>query len=272
MMCLASTFVFTACDDDDNKFAAPAAVQEAFNQQYGEGTRVEWERERNGYLVAEFRKDGKDYDAWYTNEGQWVMTEIDHGKRLNNLPQAVQDGFNNSAYASWTVDDIDEIQRPDYTEVYKIEVEMKGQQDMDLYFDVNGTLFREVADAGDDRNEGMLPSQMPSAIQSFIDERYPNARIVDFDQEHGYYEVDVISDNQSIDILFDSNYGWVSTSTDCGRNIPDVVRNAINANYSGKRIDDCDFVETAKGERYYLVDLDDYDRDVRVSEDGQVLN
>ena len=53
MMFVAGTFVFTACDDDDNKFAAPEAVQAAFNQQYGDATRVEWERERNGYLVAD---------------------------------------------------------------------------------------------------------------------------------------------------------------------------------------------------------------------------
>ena len=48
---------------------APEAVQAAFNQQYGDATRVEWERERNGYLVAEFWKDNKEYDAWYTTEG-----------------------------------------------------------------------------------------------------------------------------------------------------------------------------------------------------------
>ena len=271
MMFVAGTFVFTACDDDDNKFAAPEAVQAAFNQQYGDATRVEWERERNGYLVAEFWKDNKEYDAWYTTEGQWVMTEVDHRNDLNALPQAVRDGFAASAYAQWRVDDIDEIQRPDYENVYKIEVEQNGQQDMDLYFDVNGTLFREVADGNDDRNEGMLPSQMPAGIQTFIDERYPNARIVDFDTERGRYEVDVIYNNQSIDILFDTNSNWISSSTDYERNVPEVVKNAINANFSGKRIDDCDFVETAAGERYWLVDIDNQEADVRVSEDGQIL-
>ena len=142
---------------------------------------------------------------------------------------------------------------------------------MDLYFDVNGTLFREVADGNDDRNEGMLPSQMPAGIQAFIDERYPNARIVDFDMERGRYEVDVIYNNQSIDILFDTNSNWISSSTDYERNVPEVVKNAINANFSGKRIDDCDFVETAAGERYWLVDIDNQEADVRVSEDGQIL-
>ena len=199
------------------------------------------------------------------------MTEVDHRNDLNALPQAVRDGFAASAYAQWRVDDIDEIQRPDYENVYKIEVEQNGRQDMDLYFDVNGTLFREVADGNDDRNEGMLPSQMPAGIQAFIDERYPNARIVDFDMERGRYEVDVIYNSQSIDILFDTDANWISSATDYERNVPEVVKNAINANFSGKRIDDCDFVETAAGERYWLVDIDNQDADVRVSEDGQIL-
>ena len=127
-----------------------------------------------------------------------------------------------------------------------------------------------MADGNDDRNEGMLPSQMPAGIQAFIDERYPNARIVDFDTERGRYEVDVIYNNQSIDILFDTDANWISSATDYERNVPEV-KNAINANFSGKRIDDCDFVETAAGERYWLVDIDNQEADVRVSEDGQIL-
>lgn len=271
MMFVASTFVFTACDDDDDKFAAPQAVQTAFNQQYGDATRVEWEREKNGYIVAEFWKDNKEYDAWYTTEGQWVMTEVDHRKDLNALPQAVREGFQTSIYSAWRVDDIDEIQRPNYTNIYKIEVEMQGQQDMDLYFDENGTLFREVTDGNDDRNEGMLPSQMPNDIQTFISERYPNARIVDIDRERTGYEVDIIYNKQSIEVLFDTESNWVASATDYDRNVPDVVKNAISDNYPGKRIDGCDFVETSKGERYWLVDIDNYNPDVRVSEDGKII-
>lgn len=270
MMLVAGTFVFTACDNDDDKFNAPEAVQAAFNQQYGDNTRVEWDRERGEYLIAEFWKDNKEYDAWYTYDGRWMMTEVDYGHDIQALPQAVQDGFNASAYAQWRVDDIDLIQRPDYTDIYKIEVEQQGQRDMDLYFDENGTLFKEVADADDDRNEGMLPTtSLPNEIQNFIDERYPNARIADFDKERSYYEVDVIVNSQSKEIIFDSAYSWVLTSTDLGRNIPAVVENAINQKYADKRIDDCDEVETAQGEHYYLVDLDNYEMDIRVDENGQ---
>ena len=130
----------------------------------------------------------------------------------------------------------------------------QGKQEMDLYFDVTGNLFKEVADGNDDRNEGMLPSQMPVAIQSVIDEKYPNARIVDFELERGQYEVELVYNNQSIEMIFDGEYNWVRTSTDMERQVPAVVRDAVAAQYPGKVIDDCDFVETAS-EKYYLVNL-----------------
>ena len=230
---------------------------------------MEWEYERSGYIVAEFWKDNKEHDAWYTADGSWMMTEIDHGRNIDALPQAVRDGFYASAYAQWVVDDIDEIQRPDYEAIFKIEVEQRGQQDHDLYFDTNGTLFRDVTDQDDDRNESLLPSQRPSAIEDFINGRYAGARIVDIDREQGGYEVDVIYNGKSIELRFDSSYSWLWSKADCGRDIPAVVTNALSGKYAGYRIDDCDWVETASGESYYLVDLDNYEMDVRITEDGQ---
>lgn len=258
-------FVFTGCDDDDNRFQVPGAVQGAFTQKYGNTTRVEWDMERQ-YAVAEFWKDNREHDAWFTMEGAWLMTEIDYGRQIAELPQTVQDGFNASAYAQWIIEDIDKIERSDYEDVYKIEVE-QGKQEMDLYFDAIGTLFKEVADGNNDRNENMLPSQMPAAIQTVVDERCPNARVVDFELERGRYEVELIYNNQSVEMIFDSEYNWLRTSTDMERQVPAVVRDAVAARYPGRVIDDCDYVETAT-ERYYLVDLDNYEPDLKVSEDG----
>lgn len=93
------------------------------------------------YIVAEFRDGGLDHDAWFTPGGEWVMTEVDYARNLHDLPRAVQDGYAATRYAQdgWTVDDIDEIQRPAYETVYIIKVEKGGQPDHDLYFDLNGT-------------------------------------------------------------------------------------------------------------------------------------
>lgn len=272
MVCALGVFSMTSCsDDDDSNVNVPENVTRAFNDKYAGIGRVEWDRERGGYLVAEFNKDGKEYDAWFTETGEWVMTEVDHGRRMENLPEAVQAGYEATTYSAenWTIDDIDEIQRPAYETFYIIEVEKKGQPDYDLYFDANGTLFREVQGEGN-YNGDLVGNQLPAEMQSFIDSEYPGARVVDFDSEHNGYEVDVIHDGKSKEIWFDTQYNWVQTSTDVTRDIPANIRAAVEAQYPNKRIDDCDYVEPAQGEAYYLVDLDNYNKDLKVASDGTI--
>ena len=274
MVCALGVFVTTSCDDDDDDFRGnvPSAVQEAFDQKYSGVGRVEWDMEQGGYLVAEFMKDGREHDAWFTAGGEWVMTEIDYGRDLQALPQAVQDGYAVTTYAlqNWSVDDIDEIQRPAYDNVYIIEVEQGGRPDYSLYFDINGTLIREVEEDGGGTHYDMINNSMPLEIQQFINTQYPGATVVDIDIERGGYEIDVRHDGLSKEIIFDSQYNWVMTSTDYTRNVPADVRSAVEAKYPGKRIDDCDYIETAAGEKYYLVDLDNYAKDLKVTLDGQI--
>lgn len=274
MVCALGVFVTTSCDDDDDDFRGnvPSAVQEAFDQKYSGVGRVDWDMEQGGYLVAEFMKDGREHDAWFTAGGEWVMTEIDYGRDLQALPQAVQDGYAVTTYAlqNWSVDDIDEIQRPAYDNVYIIEVEQGGRPDYSLYFDINGTLIREVEEDGGGTHDDMINNSMPLEIQQFINTQYPGATVVDIDIERGGYEIDVRHDGLSKEIIFDSQYNWVMTSTDYTRNVPADVRSAVETKYPGKRIDDCDYIETAAGEKYYLVDLDNYAKDLKVTLDGQI--
>ncbi len=274
MICAIGAFVVTSCSDDDDDrrtIQVPDTVLAAFYQEYADVTKVEWDTE-SGYHVAEFTKGGQDYDVWYTSSGTWSMTEIDHGTNLSGLPQAVQDGYAATIYAQegWIIDDIDEISRPGYETIYKIEVEKNGQPDHDLYFDLNGTLYKDVQDQDDDHNTGLIQSSLPTEISSFIETNYAGAVIVDYEQEYYGYEVDIRHDGKSKELLFGTDYSWIQTSTDCTRNIPENISSAVSASYPGKVIDDCEYIETAAGESYYLIDLDNYNMDLKVSEDGTI--
>lgn len=275
MACAVGMVAFTSCDDDDNDDYArvPDAVTAAFSHQYGNPGYVEWDSERGGYYVAEFRMDGRDHEAWYTLAGLWAMTEVDYGRSLADLPQAVQSGYAATAYAldAWTVDDIDEIQRPDYETVYKIEVEKRGQADHDLYFDLGGTLYRDVEGLGSGSgNGGMIQQGMPAEVKAYVDSAFAGAAVVDFDiEDNGMIEVDLRHGGKSVEVLFTAAYEWVMTKTDCSRDVPAVVAEAVQQALPGARIDDCDYVQTAT-ESYYLVDTDNPDRDLRVTPDGQV--
>lgn len=275
MACAVGMVAFTSCDDDDNDDYArvPDAVTAAFSHQYGNPGYVAWDSERGGYYVAEFRKDGRDHEAWYTQAGLWAMTEVDYGRSLADLPKAVQSGYAATAYAldAWTVDDIDEIQRPDYETVYKIEVEKRGQADHDLYFDLGGTLYRDVEGSGSGSgNGGMIQQGMPAEVKAYVDSAFAGAAVVDFDiEDNGMIEVDLRHGGKSVEVLFTAAYEWVMTKTDCSRDVPAVVAEAVQQALPGARIDDCDYVQTAT-ESYYLVDTDNTDRDLRVTPDGQV--
>lgn len=143
-----------ACGNDDDTdlqpSAVPSAVSTVFLAQYPTATNVEWEAQGK-YYKADFNLKGGlvDVDAWYTQAGQWAMTQFDYGKNLLYLPNQVSAAFAKSQYANWTVDDIDEYKYPSASRnVFVIEVEAYGQPDTDLYFQLNGntaTLVRTAA-------------------------------------------------------------------------------------------------------------------------------
>ena len=98
---LAGAMAFTSCEKDDDLHSSdvPAAVLDSFDAKYPNVSRAEWEK-KGGYIVAEFWQDGMDTQAWYNSNGEWLMTEFDLGRNVSALPQAVQEAFQNSAYAT----------------------------------------------------------------------------------------------------------------------------------------------------------------------------
>ena len=127
-------------------FNISAEAQQAFSAKYPSATNVEWEN-KNGYSVADFRSDNRDRSAWFDSFGSWYMTETEI--RFSDLPQAVQNAFNASEYATWRVDDVDMLERQGVETVYVIEAETYQNGDdtsVDLYYSADGVLVRTVVD------------------------------------------------------------------------------------------------------------------------------
>lgn len=126
----------------------------------------------------------------------------------------------------------------------------------------------------DDNNP--LSNGVTEAINTFIENRYPNATIIEVDREENRtIEVDIMHDQLKKEVVFDTNSNWLQTSWDILVSaLPQEVKNIINdPNYEGYHIDDADFVETPKG-NYYLLELEKGERElkVKVDETGQILN
>ena len=146
---LAVTLSITACDHYD----APTSTRNAFQEQYPSAVDVEWEKKR-GYAVAEFHIPGQgECEAWYTKDGQWVMTRFDI--KYSELPAAVRTAFETEYGTTTPVDDVERLERNGNDTIYFIEAEIviNGYlTDIDLDYAEDGTLLRTTVDIEDYNN------------------------------------------------------------------------------------------------------------------------
>ncbi|WP_455629107.1 PepSY-like domain-containing protein [Parabacteroides chinchillae] len=262
-----------SCDDNNDKGLewVSETTQTAFTTQYPSAKSVGWEK-RNTYLVADFKQDNKDTEAWYDNNGVWYMTETDIP--FDALPSAVKTSFQQSEYKNWKVDDVDMIERKDMETVYVIEVE-EGNTETDLYYSPDGILIKAVADVDtDDDYEDFIPAQPAGNVEEYIKTTYPDARIIEIEKEKDMTEVDILDGKVKRELLFKADGSWVQTKTDVHTSdLPSAVVAAIKASpYATYEIDDAEFIQTPS-EEWYLVELEQgkLEVDLRITEDGIIL-
>ena len=248
-------------------------LQAAFSQKYPEAS-PKW-KTRSNYYIADFQNQNYAAEAWFTSDAVWLMTETDLPHA--SLPEAVKNAFKNSEYGQWSLDDVDMLVREGMEPVYVLEVE-QGPREMDLYYNAEGILIKVVEDSEDD-SEDYLPIELPEEVKNFLQEKYAASKIVETDQEHGQFEVDIIHDGVAKEVLFDNSGNWLSSSWEISLDtLPEVVKTAIrqeiNDKYVGYETDDePELVETPDG-NYYRIELEaEDDREVilKIREDGSLL-
>ena len=118
----------------------PAEVTDAFTGKYPQATSVEWRDKLSGF-TATFMLDSATHIASFNNKGTWENTEISINE--DELPSAVQDGFDKSKYAEWNVSETSRIEFPDEPQQYKVAVEKSDLKKRNLYFNEEGRLLRD---------------------------------------------------------------------------------------------------------------------------------
>lgn len=263
--------MFVSCNDDDDDIRLNNdAVRTSFESKYPSADRVSWER-KGGYYVAEFALNNKEANAWLDEQGVWYMTETD--LRYDDLPQAIKTAFTASEYGDWRVDDVDMIERPDRETMYVLEVE-KGNQEYDLYYSEEGILIKAVIDTDDnDDPEGYLPSALSEKIQSFLQTKYPQARIIETERDKGFIEVDLIEGKTHLEVVFTTDGEWTYTKTEINRNaVPQNIMNALNASeYGSYSIDDIYLIDTPASSYYYFeLESGSTEVDLKITEEGNI--
>lgn len=274
-----------SCDKDDDDLPSskvPEAVRTAFESNFSNTANLEWEikniSQKQFYKADFYNKNDNNYktEVWYTADGAWYMTETE--MPYNAIPQAIRTSFENSEYKNWKRDnEVERIERAGASKeaIYIIEVESPQDVDFDLHYSADGILIKAVNDDSNDDNGSLLPnvpSDMVASATEFIQTKYPNARIIEIEMEHGMIEIDIIHDNRSKEVLLNTKYEWISTSWDL-YTLPTKVMEAINASeYSDYRVDDIEYFETPTA-NYYLVELEQGNKEVnvRITEEGQFI-
>ena len=140
-------FGFVGCSDDEddiNPSSVPETVKATMQQMYPTAQWIEWNL-YNDYYVADFTLSGFETDAWFLPDGVWAMTVTDYDSNVGYLPLLMQNGFDESQYASWIVDDVDLYQRTADT-FAAIDVESPGQGELTIYIDDTGTIINVTPD------------------------------------------------------------------------------------------------------------------------------
>ena len=120
----------------------PAAVTDAFANQYPDASNVKYE----DYIITvhvHFNTDTGKMTAKYNSDGNWKETE--RGWVYDSLSADVKDGFKKSKYAvDWQVKETAIIYAPGNETRYRIKVEKSDLQKKYLFFDTKGRLVREA--------------------------------------------------------------------------------------------------------------------------------
>lgn len=122
------------------KRGVPEALVVAFKERFPEVKKVRWEQKGEWFYEAEFRKDKEEVEVLFTNSGKWLYTSIEIDRRI--LPVTVLNGFRQSDYRSWKLDEVAIAENENQKDLYVLEAEL-NKMEFCLLFTKEGKLIEK---------------------------------------------------------------------------------------------------------------------------------
>jgi hypothetical protein len=97
----------------------PQAVLTSFTAKYPQASVKKWEMNKGQYLAV-FTMDKQRSSASFSKDGSWLSTQTDI--RISKLPADIRYSLRNSRYASYTIDNVKDVQMPSKN-IYQLEVD-----------------------------------------------------------------------------------------------------------------------------------------------------
>lgn len=124
----------------------PKKVSEAFSAKYPAAEIKKWKTVKADY-VAEFTLEKKKYLAYYSSNAEWIRTESKISLSTK-LPDAVKEALHKSEYASWSISEIKQIEKPTKN-IYTIHVHDGNKLSADHHDAIKTDYLLSFSDIGE---------------------------------------------------------------------------------------------------------------------------
>lgn len=226
----------------------------------------------DGMTEVEILDDRMVRELLFDRTGNWLYTKTEMNRY--SVPAGVMQVLESSEYATYYIDDIDYYQTAEKN-YYRFELEsVRG--DVKVEITAEGVLTVTTPGGGQTPGTGEgNGSMVAQEITDFINSKYPNARILEYDYDDGYLEVEIYHESREKDVYFNGSNSWVITKWDIRRNeLPQAVLETLqNSEYASYELDDIEYIQTPTAE-YYQLELERGNREVKlnINAQGQILN
>jgi len=112
-------------------------VKEGFAEKYPGEKHTKWKTDRNGNFETHFKKDGKEYRADFSPQGEWIETERSIKKK--ELPELVLQKLK-AEYDDFEIVELEETRHHSKGLFYDVELKKDGKK-QDVEFNVNGKVL-----------------------------------------------------------------------------------------------------------------------------------
>lgn len=137
MFSLLVGFALVSCAQESES-KTPTAVEDAFKAKFPSAKSVKWAKENATEWEVEFKMNGVNYSANFSNEGTWKETE--HAVKIGTLPEPIKTALS-ELFSGYKVEEAEMVETPDFSG-YEVEIE-KGEQSLEVVFDNAGKVLKK---------------------------------------------------------------------------------------------------------------------------------
>lgn len=230
---------FTSCAIDGNDSVEPdtktetpsvtlnSEVLKSFDIKFPNAENIVWSTD-GSYYVADFTEFSSVVNAWFKQEGEWVLSKS--SLTSSELNKEVLNAFLNSTYSGNEVININKLERKDLGIIYMIETD-NSTQNVNVYYTEKGDFIKIVKSYSKyvDR-----PLEISEEIENIVASRFASAEILDVWDDSLGPKIGLMENNTYKVAALDSRYNWISTIWPVNENaVPDLVMDSFKSSAYG---------------------------------------